>query len=150
MDKYSGFEDLPAEVAERLKRQIISGKRVCTQISKDATPQEISDAFLEDTKNPDYNYKQLAQIVDAFTLFNNAVGRGLPNQLYQMLAQTLDSDIAKVAYAAHIIWYAHEGSKSAKEALREFTNLVKAEIDKRAGWTEEQFDKEYFLRNQDH
>ena len=75
MDKYSGFEDLPAEVAERLKRQIISGKRVCTQISKDATPQEISDAFLEDTKNPDYNYKQLAQIVDAFTLFNNAVGR---------------------------------------------------------------------------
>lgn len=121
---YQGFQDLPPEIAEILKKKIVEG---------------------EECKSPDYTKEKLEQIVNAFNLFNNAVKRGLPNQLYQMMVKTLDTEIAQRAYAANAIWYAHEGDELAKGAIQEFADRLKAEIDKRVDWDNEQFHREYFL-----
>ena len=145
--KYHSFQDLPTEVADRLKVRIVEGEqRQYPATPEDATMDERMADHVEAFKNPDYTEEQLASIVDAFTVFNTAVKRGLPNQLYQMMARTLDTEIAQRAHAAGTIWYAHEDDGSmAKEQIQRFVDMVEAEIDKRADWKEEEFHREYFL-----
>ena len=92
--KYHSFQDLPTEVADRLKVRIVEGEqRQYPATPEDATMDERMADHVEAFKNPDYTEEQLASIVDAFTVFNTAVKRGLPNQLYQMMARTLDVEI---------------------------------------------------------
>ncbi len=143
--KYHGFQDLPVEVAERLKTRIIEGERKqYPVIRKDASIDEIICAQREAERNPDYTEEELVAIIDAFMIFNTAVKRGLPNQLYQMLARSLDTTIAQIAYAARAIWNAHDGCDLAKYYVQELADELKAEIDKRADWSEEQFTREYW------
>lgn len=125
--EYHGFQDLPTEIAEKLKKRIVAGEEWDT------------------VSAPRYTQKELERIIDAFTLFNNAVKKGLPNQIYQMMVKSLDAEIAQKTYAASAIWYAHEGDELAKEAVQNFADKLKAEINKRVNWNNKQFHKEYFL-----
>ena len=147
--KYRSFEDLPTEVAERFKNQIVKGEeRQYPSISKDASMDEImlaGTAYQETLKNPNYTEKQLEKIVDAFTILNTAVKKGLPNQLYQMIVKTIDPVISKKAYESHAIWYAHEDGDYAKDRVQEFADEVKAKIDERKDWDLKQFHMEYLL-----
>ncbi len=137
--RYNSFQNLPPEVADRLRKRIIVGR---DKYSKNI-PKGTS---IEERRDPEYTEEELTDIIRAFTIFNDAVRRGLPNQLYQMLAKTLDSCIGERAYAAHLIWYAHEDEgQMAKEAAQGFADTVKKEIDKRSKWHQGQFDREYFL-----
>jgi hypothetical protein len=144
--KYRSFQDLPTVIAKRLKARIVEGSaRRGPAIPEDDSMDERIRAHRGAFRDPDYDEDQLAAIVDAFVLFNNAVKRGLPNQLYQMMARALDTEIAGRAYAANAIWYAHEGGDLAKDYVQAFADEVKAEIDKRARWGQERFHREYFL-----
>ena len=147
--KYHSFEDLPTEVAERFKTQIVKcEERPCPPISDNASIDEImlaGTAYQETFKNPDYTEEQLEKTVDAFTILNTPVKRGFPNQLYQMIVKTLDPERSKKAYESHAIWYAHEGGDLAKNQAQEFTDKVKAEIDERKEWGLKQFHIGYFL-----
>lgn len=145
--KYQSFEDLPSDVADRLKGRLgEGGQRQSPNLPENATREEVIASHRRAYGNPDYTEEQLAAIVDAFNIFNSAVKRGLPDQLYQMMARVLDSPLAMQAYAARAVWYAHEGGDLAKDSVQEFADEVKAEIDRREGWDEEQFHEEYFLK----
>ena len=144
--KYQSFQDLPPDVAEMLKKRLVDGEtKYKPRIPEDASLEEKIRIHQEACIDPSYMQEELEQIVDGFILFNNAVRKGLPNQLYQMMTTTLNMDIAMRAYAAFIIWYAHDGEKSAKNTARQFAKYVIEEIDKRADWDEGQFHDEHFL-----
>lgn len=145
--KYQSFKDLPPEVAERLRMLIVAGqKSAFPQMREDASIDERMLAYNEAMKNPEYTEKQLVDLVEAFTLVNNAVERGLPNQLYDMFARALDPVLVEIAYKKHLIWYGHEGDGTqAKCEAKQFSDEVKKEIDKRAYWDEEQFQEEHQL-----
>lgn len=149
MAQYDSFQDLPPAVAEKLKDRLWEGdQQHYPSIPEDATLDERMAAHSEAFRNPVYTEEQLEAIADAFTVFNNAVKRGLPNQLYQMMARVLDTEIAQRAHAAHAIWYAHEGGDLAKDHVRAFSKRVQAEINRREDWEEEQFHREYFLKRE--
>lgn len=145
--KYRSFQDLPLDVTKKLKKRMVEGgNRQYPAIPEDASMDERMCVHREAFRDPDYTKEELEKIVEAFILFNNAVKRGLPNQLYLMMTQTLDSEIAQRAHAANTIWYAHEDDGGmAKEAVQKFADEVKAEIDRRTDWDTEQFHKEYLL-----
>lgn len=142
--KYTGFKDLPIEVAQRLEKRIEEGRRKL-KIPRGISTEEAIRLVQINVQDKDYSEKELEEIIDAFNVFNNATSKGLPNQLYQMIVKSLDVSLAGKAYAAHSIWYAHEGEELAKVQIQEFANFVKSEIDKRKDWDEEDFHKEYFL-----
>jgi len=145
--RYNSFENLPSEVAERLRKRIVEGEeKYRPKIPEGASVEERFSIISDSCKNPDYTEEELERIVDAFTIFNSAVQKGIPNDLYEMLVKALDTEIAQKAYAAGAVWYAHEGDGVAKEAVQRFANNIKAKIDRRADWNEERFHKEYFLK----
>jgi hypothetical protein len=143
--KYTGFQDLPKEVTERLEKRIAEAIPR-PKIPEGTSTEEAIRLIKLHVQDRDYSERELEEIVDAFNIFNNAVLKGLPNQLYQIMVRVLDSEIAKRAYAAYAIWYAHEGIELAKKEVQSFADRIKAEINKRAEWTEDQFHDEYFLR----
>ena len=114
--------------------------------TEDATSIEIMNLFSEASLNPDYTEEELNKIIDAFCVFQKAVKRGLPNQLFEMLYRAMDAEFGRKAYAAYILWCTYEDDGAwAKEAIQSFANDVKAEIGRRAGWSTEQHNKEYRL-----
>jgi len=144
--KYRSFQDLSAEVVERLKKRIVEGEeRYRIKVPKNASVKEFIQVIQAEVRDPNYSGEELEKIVDAFTLFNGVVIKGLPNQLYQMMVKVLDTDIALRAYATHAIWYAHEGDELAKDQIQAFADRLKREIDKRVDWDEEEFHREYYL-----
>lgn len=132
--KVKGFESLKPAVAEKLKGKLIAGDRKCSK--------EAREASYED---PEYTEAELLEIVESFTKFNNAVKRGLPNELYRMMTRLLAPDLAERAHASAAIWDAHEDAEEAKVQAQRFADAVKAEIDKRKDWDVEQFYRERFL-----
>ena len=144
--RYSGFKDLPADVAKRLEKRIADAMPKL-KIPKDVPIEESMRLIEEHHRDRIYSEKELEEIVDAFSVFNNAVLKGLPNQLYGVMIKTLDSKIGRMAYASYAIWCAYEGEESAKEEVQSFADWIKAEIDRRAGWTTGQFNDEYCLKH---
>ena len=136
-EKYQSFKDLPPEVAERLRKKLVE--------------EGGSKAYMKSIREqgiagPDYTEEELSDIVDAFNTVNLAVMRGLPNQLYQMLARAVDSELARKAYAKRLIWLAHEDDDQAEQHLQAFARCVRAAIDKRGD--EWDFNGEYFLHKE--
>ena len=145
-ERYQGFQDLPIDIAQRLERKITEA-RPRLEIPEGTSAEEAMRLIQEQVKNRNYSERELEEIVNAFNVFNNAVVSGLPNQLYQIMIRALNSEIGRRAYAANAIWYAHEGRELAKEEVQSFANWIKAQIDSRVDWTEDQFDEEYLLRD---
>ncbi|MDP1695777.1 MAG: hypothetical protein Q8L29_02610 [archaeon] len=102
--KYEGFQDLPLNIARDLDKRIREKKSI-PQIPADISVQEQIQIVQEHVKNPSYTKAELEQIADAFILLNNAVGHGLPNQLYKMIMGRLDVDLASGAFLEHAIKY---------------------------------------------
>jgi len=124
---YEAFKDLPEYISRRLKQEL---------------------AYLKDYKcgkAEKYSLNELLELADAWIKVNNAIGRGLPNQFYDHLIRTMDSDMAKDAFKKWIFWYGHEGINFVKEKVNEIANELKMELDKRKDWDEEDFHKEYYL-----
>lgn len=128
--KYQSFKDLPLEVAERLKRLIIAGEEAYHR-----------SGFTD----PSYTEEELSEITKAFSLFNNAAKKGLPNQLYEMLARILSDGLVTKSYKLKMIWHAHGDPESVQELVQAVADEIKSEIDKRENWDEEQFHEEYLL-----
>ena len=62
-----------------------------------------------------------------------------------MFARVLDTELAVRAYERNAVWYAHEGTELAEDAVREFAAGLIHEIRKRKDWSDEEFHKEYYL-----
>ena len=139
--RHRGFQDLPTEVAQRLERRIIDGTRR-GEIPESASTEEAIRLIYRHHEDKDYSERELEEIVDAFNAFNNAVRRGLPNQLYQTMIKALNFEIGREAYAAYAVWFAHEGPEYAKEEAQLFANWIKNQVDERAEWDEERFHAE--------
>jgi len=142
--KYQSFKDLPQEVTERL-RDVLRKGTSSPDMPEGLPLEEIIRLRRKQHSNPAYTEKQLREITDAFVLLDRAVGRGLPNQLYEMFVKALDKELALNAHRASAVWYAHEGTEQAKQSVQDFADRTKADIEKRADWTQEQFHEEYFV-----
>lgn len=143
--KYLGFKDLPPDVAERLRLKILENKIIPPDLPDLSSPDDMS-RFSQEIKDPKYTQSDLIKIIEAFSRFNNAVQRGLPNQLYEMFFKTLDSNFGRLAYAAYLLWCTYEDrGETAKQMVKEFAEQMNTEIDKRSGWSLERHNKEYRL-----
>jgi|SRR3989344_8878042 len=139
--KYSTFTDLPPEVVKRLKKRLNDAESE-HRLPENPPPQDFERYLQECRKDRSYSEGELEQIVDSFVRFNNAVMGGLPNQIYQMMIKSLDVDLAKRAYAAYLIWCGYEGIDTAKDFVKGFADMVNGELDKRANWSLDDFNRE--------
>ncbi len=133
---YHGFGKLPPKLAQKLAAQIKRGYH-----------QGQYHVRAEQQPAPYYTERELEAIVEAFTLFNNVVQRGLPDQLYELFARSLDSKISCISYAKNLIWLAHERDGQAEDETKAFARKVLREIKKRKSWSDKAIHLEYLGGN---
>lgn len=102
--RYNSFQDLPIKVAEHLEKIMIDGKKkIGFKIPENSSMEDQIRIVQNSCADPDYSQQELEQIAEAFVLVDNAVQKGLPNQLYQMIVERLDIDTAQKSLVKYAI-----------------------------------------------
>jgi len=130
VNKFCGFKDIKdPQVIEKIRERLEAG-----------IPEE------PNSPRGCYTEKELMDLVDKINEVAKAVDAGLPNEMYDMLINVTDVDIAYEACERHAIWLAHEGKHYAKKCIQEWTDDIKSKIDRITEEGLEKLENKMFLR----